>query len=116
MLYSPKIAGWSNLPAGPPTGGQAGRWQLIQCMYNIYALYFEKSIYVGMTDNIERRIREHRSGKTKSTRNKGVFSLRIIEECSDRKQARLREKYWKSGCGKEKLKIAGWSNGSSDGS
>ena len=69
-----------------------------------------------MTDDIKRRIREHRSGKTKSTKNRGEFNVKIIEECIDRKSARKREKYWKSGCGKEKLKIAGWSNGSSSGS
>lgn len=85
-------------------------------MYSIYALHFEKIIYVGMTDNIERRIREHKNGKTRSTKNRGDFYVEIMEECEDRKSARKREKYWKSGCGKEKLKIAGWSNGSSSGS
>ncbi|MEI7425937.1 MAG: GIY-YIG nuclease family protein [Candidatus Moraniibacteriota bacterium] len=69
-----------------------------------------------MTDNIERRIREHKNGKTRSTKNRGDFYVEIMEECEDRKSARKREKYWKSGCGKEKLKIAGWSNGSSSGS
>lgn len=76
-------------------------------MYTIYALYFKDRIYVGMTNNVDRRILEHKRGKTKSTKNRGGFSLRIIEKCSERKDARLKEKYWKSGCGKEKLKNMG---------
>ena len=98
-------------PACRQAGGSSGN-----SMYSIYALYFKKIIYVGMTDSIERRIREHKSGKTRSTKNRGEFGVKIIEECVNRKSAREREKYWKSGCGKEKLKIAGWSNGSSSGS
>ena len=88
-------------------------------MYSIYALFFtnKKIIYVGITDNIERIIKEHKSGKTRSTKNKGDFYYKVMEEYDLRKAAREREKYWKSGCGKEKLKIiAGWSNGSSRGS
>jgi len=79
-------------------------------MYTVYALFFKsgKMIYVGMTDDLERRIREHKNGKTRSTRNKGNFVVKIIEKCESRIEARKREKYWKSGCGKEKLKnIAG---------
>jgi putative endonuclease len=88
-------------------------------MYKIYALFFKdiQRIYVGMTGNIEQRICDHNKGRTKSTKNKGKFDMKILEECKDRKIARKREKYWKSGCGKEKLKnIAEWSNGSSRGS
>jgi len=79
-------------------------------MYTVYALFFKsgKMIYVGMADDLERRIREHKNGKTRSTRNKGNFVVKIIEKCESRIEARKREKYWKSGCGKEKLKnIAG---------
>ncbi|MFA7209788.1 MAG: GIY-YIG nuclease family protein [Parcubacteria group bacterium] len=88
-------------------------------MYAIYSLFFknEKRIYVGMTNDINRRMAEHRRGKTKSTKNRGGFDMKIIEMCESREIARNRELYWKSGCGKERLKIiAGWSNGSSRGS
>jgi putative endonuclease len=61
-------------------------------------------IYVGMADDLEKRIREHKNGKTRSTKNKGSFFVKIIEKCNSRIEARKREKYWKSGCGKEKLK------------
>ena len=79
-------------------------------MYNIYALFYEdlNRIYVGMTENLQRRINDHKRGKTRSTKNRGKFSVMIIEECQTREDARKREKYWKSGCGKEILKnIAG---------
>ncbi|NLC31028.1 MAG: GIY-YIG nuclease family protein [Candidatus Moranbacteria bacterium] len=75
-------------------------------MYNIYALFYEdlNRIYVGMTENLQRRINDHKRGKTRSTKNRGKFSVMIIEECQTREDARKREKYWKSGCGKEILK------------
>ena len=60
-----------------------------------------------MTNNLSRRLEEHRRGKTKSTKNRGSFSVKIIEKCETREDARKREIYWKSGCGKEQLKILG---------
>jgi putative endonuclease len=76
-------------------------------MYFVYALFYKSGdrIYVGMTKNTGDRIRNHERGKTRSTKNRGKFIVKIIEECPDRMKAREREKYWKSGCGKEKLKI-----------
>ena len=88
-------------------------------MYIVYALFYKdvKRIYVGMTNNLTRRVSEHRRGKTKSTKNRGDFSVSIIEECKTRKEAHEREKYWKSGCGKEFLKYSGMEqSGSSRGS
>lgn len=80
-------------------------------MYAIYALYFVSGrIYVGMTSNLEQRIKYHSKQRIKSTKNRGLFIVRIIEYCPDRVTARKREKYWKSGCGKEKLKM--WSSSS----
>lgn len=74
-------------------------------MYTVYALRFsDERIYVGFTNDIDRRIVEHKRGHTKSTKNRGEFSIIYIEKCSDRVSARSREKYWKSGCGKEQLK------------
>lgn len=61
-------------------------------------------MYVGMTDNLKRRIKEHLRGKTKSTKNRKIIKVIIIERCEKRLMARKREKYWKSGCGKEALK------------
>jgi len=90
------------LPAGRE---RCPRYGVIIRMYIIYALEFINGrIYVGMTNNLNRRIEEHRRNKTKSTKNRGKFNVIIIEEQSESIIARQREKYWKSGCGKERLK------------
>jgi putative endonuclease len=61
-------------------------------------------IYVGMTDNVPRRIREHNNGENSSTKAYHPFELIYSEEHDNRIEARKREKYLKSGVGKEFLK------------
>ena len=75
-------------------------------MYYVYAIKsIEKNyIYVGLTSDIERRIKEHNSGYNQSTKAYKPFELIYKEECEDRVTARKREKYWKSGTGKRQLK------------
>ncbi|MFN3755700.1 MAG: GIY-YIG nuclease family protein [Flavobacterium sp.] len=76
-------------------------------MFFVYAiLSLERNyIYVGLTENLDRRIFEHNSGKNKTTQPYKPFKLIHFEECETRMDARTREKYFKSGVGKEKLKI-----------
>ena len=87
-------------------------------MFTIYALCFESGrIYVGMTSDLDRRIKEHERGKTRSTKDRGKFTVKAIETCTDRVHARQREKFWKSGRGRELLKYSGIEqSGSSSGS
>ncbi len=75
-------------------------------MYTVYAILSLKDgrIYVGFSSNIERRINEHNSGKTKSTKGFRPWKLFFTENVDTRIGARKREKYWKSGTGKEQLK------------
>jgi len=75
-------------------------------MYFIYAISsLERNyIYVGLTDDIERRISEHNCGKNKTTKPYLPFILIYTEEFTTRAEAREKEKYYKSGVGKEKLK------------
>ena len=61
-------------------------------------------IYVGITNNIERRLFEHQAGQNKTTRIYRPFTMILFEEFKTRPEARLREKYLKSGIGKEFLK------------
>ncbi|QCX01379.1 GIY-YIG nuclease family protein [Aggregatimonas sangjinii] len=61
-------------------------------------------IYVGMTNNLENRLARHNGGRERTTRFYAPFKTIYIEECSDREFARVREKYWKSGVGKERLR------------
>lgn len=75
-------------------------------MYKVYALKSEKRnyIYVGMTSNLEERIKRHNRGYEKTTKPYSPFKLIYTENCTTREEARKREKYFKSGVGKEFLK------------
>jgi putative endonuclease len=53
---------------------------------------------------MERRIQEHNSGKGRSTKLYAPFRLIYSEKVGIRVEARKREKYLKSGIGKEFLK------------
>lgn len=57
-----------------------------------------------MTINIEDRIGRHNKGRERITKPYAPFRLLYKEVCKDRIEARKREKYWKSGIGKEKLR------------
>ena len=84
----------------------AGRERKLLKMIYVYAIVSKKDkrIYVGMSENVEQRLREHNAGKTKSTKGFIPWELIFTESCIDRKLARVREKYYKSGVGKEFLK------------
>ncbi|MFA7298101.1 MAG: GIY-YIG nuclease family protein [Candidatus Absconditabacterales bacterium] len=57
-----------------------------------------------MTNNIERRLKEHNNGYEKPTKHYTPFTLIYTEEFVTRPEARIREKYFKSGQGKDFLK------------
>ncbi len=58
-----------------------------------------------MTIDIEGRYNRHNSGREKITKPYIPFRLIYTEKCENRIEARKREKYWKSGVGKEQLRI-----------
>ncbi len=64
-----------------------------------------------MTSNLPRRLKEHNSGKTKSTKGFKPWKLFFFEDFDSRKEARNREKYLKSGIGREFIKNK-WSSSS----
>ena len=75
-------------------------------MFIVYAIKSKVNgrIYVGFTKNIDNRLKEHNSGKTKSTKGFLPWFLIFTEIVETRDMARKREKYFKSGIGKEFLK------------
>ncbi len=76
--------------------------------YFVYAIKSSKDrrIYVGMSLNPEKRLKSHNAGEVFSTKGFRPWTLLFFENCgTQRMYARKREKYWKSGIGKEKLKI-----------
>jgi putative endonuclease len=60
---------------------------------------------VGTSYDPEKRLVEHNSGKTLSMKGYRPWKLSFTEEVVTRLQAREREKYWKSGSEKEKIKL-----------
>ncbi len=87
-----------------PTVSQA-RWTQ-NTMIKIYALksLVKNYIYVGMTQNLDERIKRHNSGRERTTKPYSPFELIYTEEFQTRIEARKREKYFKSGVGKSFLK------------
>ena len=75
-------------------------------MYYFYVLEFEKNkkLYKGFTDNLKRRIVEHRSGRSEFTSNNGEFKLIFYEAYLNKKDAMAAERYFKTGHGREVLK------------
>ena len=75
-------------------------------MYNVYAIQslVDNRIYVGMSENVEHRVKEHNSGCVFSTKGYKPWKLVYNEKVGTRQKTRKREKYLKSGIGKEFLK------------
>ena len=75
-------------------------------MYYVYAIksISRKYIYVGITSNLTNRLERHNKGYERTTRIYRPFELIYKEPHPNRLSARLREKYLKSGVGKEFLR------------
>lgn len=89
--------------ASLPTGRRANCDENMFYVYAISSLN-HKYIYVGLTQDIEARAKRHNDGRERTTRFYSPFEIIYSEVCETRMEARLKEKYWKSGIGKEKLK------------
>lgn len=78
-------------------------------LLNVMYLYILKSIkdgtfYIGISSDPVRRLKEHNAGYQKSTKGRRPYQLIYMEFCADRVHARRLEKFYKSGCGREKIK------------
>ena len=74
--------------------------------YFVYVLKSEVDgrLYKGFTDNISRRMQEHNNGKMKSTKGYKPWKIVYKEDFDTLIEARAREKYFKTGIGREFLK------------
>lgn len=61
-------------------------------------------LYKGFTSNLDNRINEHNRGKTKSTKGYKPWELFYYEVFDSKEEAIKREKFFKSGAGREFLK------------
>ena len=62
--------------------------------------------YVGITNDLPRRLSEHRNNRSKAGQILGQFQLIHSEEFPDYPTARAREKFLKSGKGREWLNMS----------
>jgi putative endonuclease len=87
-----------------PAGRQART--LLPYMFTVYVLcsLAREYWYVGLTNNLERRVLQHQQGRERTTRSYRPFILIHTEQFASRPEARNREKWLKSGIGKEWLK------------
>lgn len=76
-------------------------------MYHVYVLenQKDKSLYIGFTQNIEKRLKDHLEGKgARTTRRKKEWKLIYYETYLDKQDALGREKFLKGGSGRKYLK------------
>jgi putative endonuclease len=73
-------------------------------MYYLYILQSLKDngFYIGITSNIEKRLKEHNNSKTKSTKSRIPFNLIYSEQFKSRLEARAREVELKTNYSKRK--------------
>jgi putative endonuclease len=70
-------------------------------MVTVYVLAGDSGTrYVGITNNLERRLAEHRAHHSHSSHRLGQFILLLSEEFPDYPSARKREVFLKSGKGR----------------
>jgi putative endonuclease len=86
-------------------------------MYTVYILKnLNSHYYIGFTSDVERRLKYHNTGKNKSTRNKGPWTIVYKENFEEKKLAWFREKQIKSYKGGEAFKKLVILEGSDSGS
>jgi putative endonuclease len=75
-------------------------------MFYTYVLLSEKDgrFYIGFTNDLKKRIDEHKKGLVVSTANRQPLKLVYYEACLNDYDAIKREKYFKSGFGRRFLR------------
>jgi putative endonuclease len=78
-------------------------------MFNVYVLKSigTGKIYIGHTNELQKRLLEHQSGFSAATKHARDWELIHFEEYPDRALAMKRETYLKSGDGRKVLKLKG---------
>ena len=61
-------------------------------------------LYTGHTTDLRRRLKEHNTGHSGWTKNRGPYELIYYESCTNIQDAQSRELFLKSGMGKRYIK------------
>ncbi|MBI2515173.1 GIY-YIG nuclease family protein [Candidatus Wolfebacteria bacterium] len=79
----------------------------IQFFY-VYILFSQKDegLYIGYTENLKIRLGEHFKGRVTATRNRKPLILIHYEAFTNKKDAKAREVFLKSGFGRSQMKKA----------
>jgi putative endonuclease len=72
-------------------------------VYILFSASLQKT-YTGSTDNVEKRLHEHNSGKSTFTSRGIPWKLWHVIPCITLEEARKMEKYFKTGAGRRKLR------------
>ena len=75
-------------------------------MHYVYVLIsdVDRKFYIGYTNALKRRLREHNSGKSLSTKGRRPFTLLYYEAHLSKSDALRREHYFKTTKGKSSLR------------
>ncbi len=73
-------------------------------MYYVYVLENGPEFYIGRTNNLQKRVRQHNAGKNQSTKRADNWKLIYYEAHLDFEDAKRRESYVKGSVGRRSLK------------
>ena len=75
-------------------------------MYTAYVIKSTKSgtLYIGQTKNLVSRLNDHNEGRSKYTKNRGPWRIVYSVDYKTRSEAMSREKYLKTGAGRDFLR------------
>jgi putative endonuclease len=77
----------------------------IKYMFYVYILLLSNDqLYTGLTSNLQRRIREHKRGRSPFTKNRLPVKLIYFEVFINKADAEKRERYFKTSKGKYTLR------------
>lgn len=76
--------------------------------YYVYILFSlkDKGLYIGFTTDLKKRLNQHAKSQVTATKLRTPFRLIHYEFFIDRKDAKAREEFLKSGYGRKQLKEA----------
>ena len=72
-------------------------------MYVLYSEKFDRT-YTGMTTDVVKRLKQHNAQQNRSTKAYVPWKIIFTEEFKTRKEAREKEKYLKTGVGRDFIK------------
>ena len=111
------MASWRKPPAAvtlntsPTLSGRIFK-KMSYYVYVLRSINFERN-YVGFTKNLHKRLKQHNLGRTKSTKPFKPWKILFFEVFNSKEEALIREKFLKTGKGREYIKNK-WPRGATE--